>query len=145
MIQVSDPTELELQMRVNVDEFERVIPGQPVLVEVNRGSWAPGAVVAVSSRNQATDPTLRRDEYIAHLALEDSSIELRAQARLTARVIVESRPQTLVIPPPGCASSASAPTCACSKASCAARSTCASASAPTPRWRSLPAWSRANW
>jgi macrolide-specific efflux system membrane fusion protein len=101
MIQVSDPTELELQMRVNVDEFERVIPGQPVLVEVNRGSWAPGAVVAVSSRNQATDPTLRRDEYIAHLALEDSSIELRAQARLTARVIVESRPQTLVIPAAG--------------------------------------------
>ena len=101
MIEVSDPTELELQMRVNIDEFERIIPGQPVLVEVNRGSWAPGEVVAVSSRNQATDPTLRRDEYIAHLALEDSSIELRAQARLTARVIVESRPQTLVIPAAG--------------------------------------------
>ena len=101
IIEVSDPTELELQMRVNVDEFERIVPGQPVLVEISRGSWSPGEVSAVSSRNQATDPTLRRDEYIAHLALDDSSIELRAQARLTARIIVESRPQTLVIPAAG--------------------------------------------
>ena len=101
IIEVSDPTELELQMRVNIDEFERVIPGQPVMIEVSRGTWSAGEVVAVSSRNQATDPTLRRDEYIAHLALEDASIELRAQARLTARIIVESRPQTLVIPAAG--------------------------------------------
>ena len=101
IIEVSDPTELELQMRVNVDEFERVVTGQPALVEVARGAWQPGTVTAVTSRNQATDPTLRRDEYIAHLALEDTAIELRAQARLTARVVVESRPQTLVIPAAG--------------------------------------------
>lgn len=101
IIEVSDPTELELQMRVNVDEFERVVTGQPALVEVTRGAWQPGTVTAVTSRNQATDPTLRRDEYIAHLALEDTAIELRAQARLTARVVVESRPQTLVIPAAG--------------------------------------------
>ena len=56
MIEVSDPTELELQMRVNIDEFERVIPGQPVMIEVSRGTWSAGEVVAVSSRNQATDP-----------------------------------------------------------------------------------------
>ena len=101
IIEVSDPTELELQMRVNIDEFERIIPGQTVMIEVTRGSWLPGEVVAVSSRNQATDPTLRRDEYIAHLALADTTIELRAQARLTARIIVENRPQTLVIPAAG--------------------------------------------
>ena len=101
IIEVSDPTELELQMRVNVDEFERVVAGQQALVEVTRGSWMPGEVVAVTSRNQATDPTLRRDEYIVHLALEESGIELRAQGRLTARVVIESRPQTLVIPAAG--------------------------------------------
>ena len=101
IIEVSDPTELELQMRVNVDEFERVVAGQQALVEVTRGSWMPGEAVAVTSRNQATDPTLRRDEYIVHLALEESGIELRAQARLTARVVIESRPQTLVIPAAG--------------------------------------------
>ena len=101
IIEVSDPTELELQMRVNVDEFERIVAGQPALVEVTRGSWLPGEVIALTSRNQATDPTLRRDEYIAHLALEDATIELRAQARLTARVVIESRPQTLVIPAAG--------------------------------------------
>ena len=101
IIEVSDPTELELQMRVNVDEFERVVAGQQALVEVTRGSWMPGEVVAVTSRNQATDPTLRRDEYIVHLALEESDIELRAQGRLTARVVIESRPQTLVIPAAG--------------------------------------------
>ena len=101
IIEVSDPTELELQMRVNVDEFERVVAGQQALVEVTRGSWMPGEAVAVTSRNQATDPTLRRDEYIVHLALEESGIELRAQGRLTARVVIESRPQTLVIPAAG--------------------------------------------
>ena len=101
IIEVSDPTELELQMRVNVDEFERIVAGQPALIEVTRGSWLAGEVIALTSRNQATDPTLRRDEYLAHLALEDSGIELRAQARLTARVVIESRPQTLVIPAAG--------------------------------------------
>ena len=101
IIEVSDPTELELQMRVNVDEFDRIVAGQPALVEVVRGAWLPGTVTAVTSRNQATDPTLRRDEYIAHLALEDTGLELRAQARLTARVVIESRPQTLVIPAAG--------------------------------------------
>ena len=98
IIEVSDPTELELQMRVNIDEFERIVPGQQALIEVTRGAWLPGEVIAVTSRNQATDPTLRRDEYIAHLALADASLELRAQARLTARVVIENRPQTLVIP-----------------------------------------------
>ena len=98
IIEVSDPTELQLQMRVNVDEFERIAAGQPALIEVTRGAWQPGTVTAVTSRNQATDPTLRRDEYVVHLALEDTTIELRAQARLTARVVIESRPQTLVIP-----------------------------------------------
>ena len=101
IIEVSDPTELELQMRVNIDEFERIVAGQPALVEVTRGSWQPGAVTAVTSRNQATDPTLRRDEYIVHLALEEADVEMRAQARLTARVVIESRPQTLVIPAAG--------------------------------------------
>ena len=101
IIEVSDPTELELQMRVNVDEFERIVAGQPALIEVTRGSWLAGEVIALTSRNQATDPTLRRDEYLAHLALEDFGIELRAQARLTARVVIESRPQTLVIPAAG--------------------------------------------
>ena len=101
IIEVSDPTELELQMYVPVDDFQRIKIGQPALIEIIRDSWAPGIVAKVTMRNQATNPAIHRDEYIVHLELEDSSIDLRAQARLTATVVIESRLQTLVIPAAG--------------------------------------------
>ena len=98
IVVVSDPTELALQMWVTEEEFDRIEPGQQAFVEVSRGTLEPATVVATSSLRRGIDPTLLRDEFLARLALVDSTIELEARTRHNSRIIVARREQTLVIP-----------------------------------------------
>ena len=101
LIEISDPSELELQMKINVDEFHTLAVGQEAFVELVRDSWEPAKVIALTSRSQSTIPTLRKDEYIAHISLNHPKYELISNQRFPSKVITESRYQTLVIPAAG--------------------------------------------
>ena len=46
IIEIADPQDLELQMDVSVDQFDRIEVGQSAQVEISRGTWAAGHGVA---------------------------------------------------------------------------------------------------
>ena len=100
VVQVFDPEDLELQMTVTRDDFDEILPGMDAVVEIRRDVWVPARVERVSSKNPSLDPTIRREEFIAHLALDEEP-PLRIGARFAARIIIATRPDTLVIPTGG--------------------------------------------
>ena len=98
IIEIADPQELELQMDVSVDQFDRMEVGQSAQVEISRGTWAPGTVSRLTSRTSGRDAALRREEYVVHLRLDEADAVFRMGARHAARVLVDFRQDTLLIP-----------------------------------------------
>lgn len=99
IIEIADPEELELQIEVSADQFDRVEVGQTAHVETDTDVWAPGAVSRLTSRTLGRDAALRREEYVVHLKLDDpAAVSFRMGARHAARVLVDFRPDALLIP-----------------------------------------------
>lgn len=99
IIEIADPEELELQIEVSADQFDRVEAGQLAQVEIDADVWAPGTVSRLTSRTLGRDAALRREEYVVHLKLEDAAaVSFRMGARHAARVLVDFRPDALLIP-----------------------------------------------
>lgn len=99
IIEIADPSELELQMDVSVDQFDRMEVGQSAQVEISKGTWAPGTVSRLTSRTSGRDAALRREEYVVHLRLDEAdAVSFRMGARHAARVLVDFRADTLLIP-----------------------------------------------
>lgn len=99
IIEIADPQELELQMELSADQFDRVEVGQPAQVEIESGAWASGIVSRLTSRTTGRDAALRREEYVVHLMLDDAAaVSFRMGARHAARVLVDFRRDTVLIP-----------------------------------------------
>ena len=99
IIEIADPSDLELQMEVSVDQFDRVEVGQSAQVQITSGTWAPGTVSRLTSRTSGRDAALRREEYVVHLRLDEAdAVSFRMGARHAARVLVDFRRDTLLIP-----------------------------------------------
>lgn len=99
IIEIADPSELELQMDVSGDQFDRMEVGQSAQVEITSGTWASGTVSRLSSRTSGRDSALRREEYVVHLRLDAAdALSLRMGARHAAGVLVDFRQDTLLIP-----------------------------------------------
>ena len=99
IIEIADPQDLELQMDVSIDQFDRIEVGQSAQVEVSRGTWAAGTVSRLTSRTSGRDAALRREEYVVHLRLDEAdAVSFRMGARHAANVLVDFRPDTLLIP-----------------------------------------------
>jgi len=98
-VEVSDPTELELQMKVSLDEYERISPGQKALVEVKRDDWRPAVVIQATYQDPRSDAAIRREEYVAHLEIQEELEEpLAPNTRLSCRIILKERADTLAVP-----------------------------------------------
>ena len=99
VMEILDPSALDLQAKVAVDVFTRIQAGQRALVELGRGDWQPAAVARTVHR-VVNDETLgRRDEYIVHLSLARPPAEaLTLNGRLATRIIQSERLGTLAIP-----------------------------------------------
>jgi macrolide-specific efflux system membrane fusion protein len=99
VMEILDPRELELQMKVSVDEFQLIEAGQQASVEVQREEWQPATVARAVHRVVSTDTGSRRDEYVVHLKLARQPREaLGMNARLSARVIQAEHLKALAIP-----------------------------------------------
>jgi RND family efflux transporter MFP subunit len=99
IIEIADPSDLELQMEVSVDQFDRVEVGQSAQVQITSGTWAPGTVSRLTTRTSGRDAALRREEYVVHLRLDEAdAVSFRMGARHAARVLVDFRRDTLLIP-----------------------------------------------
>jgi RND family efflux transporter MFP subunit len=99
IIEIADPSDLELQMEVSVDQFDRVEVGQSAQVQITSGTWAPGTVSRLTTRTSGRDAALRREEYVVHLRLDQAdAVSFRMGARHAARVLVDFRRDTLLIP-----------------------------------------------
>ena len=99
IIEIADPSDLELQMEVSVDQFDRMEVGQSAQVEITAGTWAPGTVSRLTTRTSGRDAALRREEYVVHLRLDEAdAVSFRMGARHAARVLVDFRRDTLLIP-----------------------------------------------
>ena len=98
IVEIADPAELELQMEVSVDQFDRVAVGQTAVVEVVNDTWAPAVVSRLTSRSSGRDSALRREEYVVHLRMDDATLSFRMGSRHAARVLVDHRPDALLIP-----------------------------------------------
>ena len=99
IIEIADPSDLELQMEVSVDQFDRVEVGQSAQVQITSGTWAPGTVSRLTNRTSGRDAALRREEYVVHLRLDEAdAVSFRMGARHAARVLVDFRRDTLLIP-----------------------------------------------
>ncbi len=99
VMEILDPRELELQMRVSVDEFQLIQAGQRASVEVVRDEWQPATVARAVHRVVSADTDGRRDEYVVHLKLARQPKEaLSMDARLSARIIQAEHLAALAIP-----------------------------------------------
>ncbi|MCI0479388.1 efflux RND transporter periplasmic adaptor subunit, partial [Candidatus Uhrbacteria bacterium] len=99
VIEVSDPSELELQVRLSQDEYDNVFPDQKALIEVSRDDWREGVVIQTVHRNPSDDATISRDIYYARVELlEPAEADMSMNSRLSARIILEERLGTLAIP-----------------------------------------------
>lgn len=99
VVELSDPTEVELEVRISATEYEDILPGQRALVAVRRDDWREATVVQTVHRSPSSDPTVNRETYIATVALEDpSSADLTVNSRLSARIVIEESRNTLAIP-----------------------------------------------
>jgi macrolide-specific efflux system membrane fusion protein len=101
VIEILDPSELELQMRVSEDDYIRITAGDRARIELQRGSWTEGEVIQTTHRNPRLDAAVRRDEYLVHLAPLETIPDLELNAGMEAQVIVGESLDTLVIPKAG--------------------------------------------
>ena len=98
VIDILDPTELELRMRVTEEDFIRIRPGIRARVETGRGQWVEATVTQATHKNPRLDATVRRDEYLAHLATAEPLPDLELYEGMSAQGIIGESEQTLVIP-----------------------------------------------
>lgn len=99
VIEISDPSEVELQVRLSLTEYDEVLPGQRALVEVVRDDWREGVVIQTVHRNPSSDASISRDIYFARVELlEPESADLRVNSRLSARIVLDEQNDTLAIP-----------------------------------------------
>jgi RND family efflux transporter MFP subunit len=106
VMEILDPTELELQMKIGENDYYMIEPGLPAKVEVAADDWRPALVVQTTHKNPRFDASIRREEFIVHLELTrlpDSPPppELRLNQRMNTQVILAMRENALVIPKAG--------------------------------------------
>ena len=96
---ISDPKELVLQARVSLFDYDQIYPGLPAQIELTRDDWREGVVVQTTHKSPASDPTVSRDIFLAHIELlEPEEVKLRMNSRFSARIVLEERKNTLAIP-----------------------------------------------
>ena len=98
IIEMVDPSELELQMRINQDEYSRIEAGQRSRVEIETDRWVEATVTQAVHRNPRFDASVRREEFVVHLALATPPSDLRLGAGMAALIILTERRDTLAIP-----------------------------------------------
>ena len=98
VIEIADPRELELQMRVSVDDFNRIRPGLPGAIETAPDAWTAAKVVDTALSRSNPGGAIRRDEYVIHLRLTEGDTPLRVGRRHQTRVVIEHRPGTIIVP-----------------------------------------------
>ena len=106
VIEMLDPTELELQMKIGENDFYMIEPGLPAMVEVTADDWRPAVVIQTTHKNPRFDASIRREEFIVHLELTRSEEtppppDLRLNQRMNTHVILAMRENALVIPKAG--------------------------------------------
>lgn len=98
IIEIADPSDLELQMKVSVDDFDQVSVGQTASVEVMSKIWSSAIVSRLTIHTSGRDISLRRKEYIVHLLMDNNTLSFRMGERHAARVLVDHRIDALSIP-----------------------------------------------
>jgi RND family efflux transporter MFP subunit len=99
VIELVDPSDLELQMRVSETDYDAITSGMGAELEVEQDVWAPAVVTQTTHKNPRSSLTLGREEFIVHFELEEQlDRELSMNERISARIILEQRIDTLTIP-----------------------------------------------
>lgn len=99
IIELVDPSDLELQMRVSETDYDAITSGMAAELEVEQDVWAPAVVTQTTHKNPRSSLTLGREEFIVHFALENAlDREFSMNERISARIIQEERIDTLTIP-----------------------------------------------
>ena len=105
VIEVLDPTELELQMKISENDFYTIEPGLAAMVEVSADDWRTAVVIQTTHKNPRFDASIRREQFIVHLELTRSEKSpppvLRLNQRMNAHVVLAMRQNALVIPKAG--------------------------------------------
>lgn len=97
--EILDPDVLALQVRVSPLDFDQIFSGLPAFIQVEQDDWREGVVVQTTHRSPSNDPTVSRDIYLAHVELLDpENVTLRMNSRLSARIVLDERKDTLAIP-----------------------------------------------
>ena len=98
VVVISDPTELEMQMSVNQDEYYEIDNTMAAEIQEARDEWIPVEIIQTTHLNPRVDASVSREEYIVHLAFKDPAKELRLNERKTGRIIIKRHESALVIP-----------------------------------------------
>jgi RND family efflux transporter MFP subunit len=101
IVEIADPSVLELQMNVSENEYQEVEVSMEAAVELRNGLWTPARIIQTTHRNPQVDATVRREEFVVHLELIEPSVQLTRFDRMPGRIIITRREGTLTIPAAG--------------------------------------------
>ena len=101
VIEISDPTSLEMQMNVSEGEFYDIQPTMYAEVMVDTDTWVPARIIQTTHLNPRQDATVRREEFLVHLQVDDSLYTVSIHDRKPGRIVLNKRLGTLVIPSAG--------------------------------------------
>ncbi|MAG13602.1 MAG: hypothetical protein CMN78_03285 [Spirochaetales bacterium] len=101
VIEISDPTTLEMQMNVSENEFYEIRPTMYAEVMVDADTWVPAHIIQTTHLNPRQDATVRREEYIVHLQVDETQYTLTTHDRMPGRIVLSKQIGALVIPAAG--------------------------------------------
>ena len=101
VIELSDPTSLEMQMNVTESEFYEIKPTMYAEIMVDTDTWIPVRIIQTTHLNPRQDATIRREEFLVHFQVDDSDYSLSIHDRKPGRIVLTKRIGTLVIPAAG--------------------------------------------
>jgi RND family efflux transporter MFP subunit len=97
VIQLTDPSSLELQMEVSASQLDAVTPGREARVRTAENAWVPSSVIGTTRRAVGEDAA-RRERYLVELSLPRALSGEPPGRMLAAEVILDKRAAALVIP-----------------------------------------------
>jgi macrolide-specific efflux system membrane fusion protein len=98
VVTLSDPTMLELQMRINRDQGYSVSEGLAAEVTADDEHWLPSRVIQTTHLDPLRNASVRSEEFIAHLSLPRGLTEVDLGTLLSARIVLRRKTDTLIIP-----------------------------------------------
>lgn len=97
VIEIADPSRLELRMNVSEDAYRAVDSTMEAEVQVETDRWEPVEILQLVHRNPRFDATLRREEFVVHFSMPTRG-EVRMLGQYPVRIYRARREDTLVIP-----------------------------------------------